>query len=161
VSLKRKTVVVGLALLSVFALSVVFANGTPKLFLSTQSFSQQIAFTYGTRSIPNCCGVNYLTIWNFTVDLSNRDPGSTWGFFKMTIVAGTFFVRASDLSNTTSFGYWASKALVIPGASATQQGMSWDWRFLSPGTYAIVDVNDLTNPSSLTANMTWTQATIV
>ncbi len=157
----------GLVLLASFT-SGVYA--TPHLFLSTRSFSQQVTFTYGVRLLqpPYGCNTNpCLAMWNFTVNLSSKDVGSTWVFFKMTSPDQLWLLRVSDLPTApVTSQYLNAKALVIPAPNTFVNGgaggQSWDWRFLSGGTYAIAANCYFGCPTgTLTANMTWTQTSIL
>ncbi len=168
----------GLALLTLLSV-VPFAKPTPPV-LTTQLFSQQVQFTTwntvlgpgGPCNLPFIVVVYFL---NFTVNLSGRDPGSTWVKFQSnntsTNTSGfpeMFLYSAQDLASINQplcqLASGGGGNIVTPYEANLQPTLSTVyWRPLQSGVYSVLiravsSFGNFTPPFS--AVDTWTVTTL-
>ena len=152
-----------IALTALALLSVVpMAKPTPPA-LNIQFFSQPIGFAF-TQTICGNTGIT-VDLWNFTENLSGRDPGSTWIHFKFPSVNPGWVFRSSQLTSQVineTFCPSAGVNLTIDAwnlaLAFAQQGT---WRVASSGQYTVGSQDSLIfHPLPFAANETWTVTTI-
>ncbi len=148
--------IIGLAALTLMSI-VPMAKPVPPT-LHTQAFSNQLPLTVSFACADFGGNRN---IGTFTVDVSGRDPGSTfisWNFFSNGPISGVeIFLYGPNTDEATICNGNVNTAIAI----ATTQTLSA--RILSSGRYALVGTASCSlncGPYSTTVSETWTVTTL-
>ena len=152
--------IIGLAILALFSISpMVMASSPHKPVLTTQSFSQPIQFSKAWNLTSSCGAVT--TLFNFTITLSGKDPGSLWIEFRQFLVnfqGSTHPQNVANVYNSTNIPDFCGNFANVFSASVFN-GSSGDtyWHVLQSGNYTALTGFSTPTP---TANESWTITTI-
>jgi hypothetical protein len=152
--------IIVLTLLTLFSISpLVMASGPHKPVLTTQLFSQPVQFSRAWN-ITNTCG-GIIPLFNFTVTLSGKDPGSLWIDFRpfpLTFQGSTHPQNVANVYNSTNFpDFCGNDANVISASVFFGNGGDSYWHVLQSGNYSAL--TGFSNPPP-TAIESWTVTTI-
>jgi hypothetical protein len=152
--------IIGLTILALLSISpMVTASSPHKPVLTTQLFTQPVQFS--AWNLTSSCGT-VTTLFNFTITLSGKDPGSLWIDFRPFLVnfqGSTNQENVADVFNSTNIPDLgcASFAGVFPTLVFIAPSGDANWHVLQSGNYTAVTGFSTPTP---TAEESWTVTTI-
>ncbi len=152
--------IIVLTLLILFWISpLVMASGPHKPILTTQLFSQSVQFSRAWN-VTNACGA-IIPLFNFTVTLSGKDPGSLWIDFRpfpLTFQGSTHPQNVANVYNSMNIpDFCGNYANVISASVFFGNGGDSYWHVLQSGDYSALTGFSAPTP---TATESWTVTTI-